>query len=51
MTQTATDDTARWNEWQRANRESSRRSEVHARIFACLMMVGVAGWLALALVG
>jgi hypothetical protein len=51
VTQTATDDTTRWDAWQRANRESSRRSEVHARIVACIMMVGVAGWLALALVG
>ena len=51
MTPDTSADTARWDEWQRANRAASRRSDVQARVVAGLMFAGVIGWLALALIG
>lgn len=42
-------DAARWDEWQRGNAASSRRSTMQVRVVASLMFAGVAGWLTLAL--
>ena len=42
-------DAARWDEWQRGNAASSRRSTVQMRVVAGLMLAGVGGWLTLAL--
>jgi hypothetical protein len=49
MTAPTSTDAARWDAWQRANREATKRADVQARIAAGLMLVGVAAWLAIAL--
>lgn len=44
-----TTDDQRWREWQIRGRLQDRRTAIHARIFAAVMVSGALGWLVVAL--